>query len=97
MWSPTGQELFFVTSQHVTALAYDDDPTFEPGTVTQLFNIDPYRTVQLNRRIAVDPDGERFLLLKNEAGQTDTDEPAQPEINIVLNWFQELTERVPVP
>ena len=25
------------------------------------------------------------------------DEPARPQINTVLNWFEELKERVPVP
>ena len=97
VWSPTGQELFFVIAQHVMALAYDDDPTFDPGTVTQLFDVGPYQTAQSSRRIAVNPDGERFLLLKNETGQAGTESSAQPEITVVLNWFEELKERVPVP
>ena len=29
--------------------------------------------------------------------ETEAGEPARPQINIVLNWFEELTERVPVP
>ena len=31
------------------------------------------------------------------SGQTDSGEPSRPQINIVLNWFDALTERVPVP
>jgi len=42
------------------------------------------------------PDGERLLMVFS-ADQPDSDEPARPQINIVLNWFEELKERVPVP
>ena len=31
------------------------------------------------------------------ADQTETGEPARPQINIVLNWFEELKEQVSVP
>jgi hypothetical protein len=38
----------------------------------------------------VSPDGQRFLMLKaNEQAQA----PAQ--INVVLNWFEELQQKVP--
>ncbi len=42
------------------------------------------------------PDGERLLMVF-PADQADSGEPARPQINIVLNWFEELKERVPVP
>ena len=35
------------------------------------------------------PAGERFALVRNDIGG--------PGINVGLNWFEELTERVPVP
>ena len=38
------------------------------------------------------PDGERFVAVFPEEETTDL-----PSINVVLNWFQELKERVPVP
>jgi hypothetical protein len=38
----------------------------------------------------VSPDGQRFLMLK-DVGQEQS--PAQ--INVVLNWFEELKRRVP--
>ncbi len=37
------------------------------------------------------PAGERFLMLTSSA------ETVTQSIHVVLNWFQELTERVPVP
>ena len=44
----------------------------------------------------ITPDGQRLLMLF-PADQPDPGEPALPQINIVLNWFEELKERVPVP
>ena len=38
----------------------------------------------------VTADGQRFVVLSAEA-------PPPPQINIVLNWHQELLERVPIP
>jgi hypothetical protein len=39
----------------------------------------------------VSPDGKRFLMILPA-----NDTTAQPQINIVLNWFTELQQRVPV-
>ena len=41
----------------------------------------------------VSPDGQRFLMLKPV--ETETSAPTQ--INVVLNWFEELKRRVLVP
>ena len=39
----------------------------------------------------VSPDGQRFLMLKAVESQTS----APTQINVVLNWFEELKQRVP--
>jgi hypothetical protein len=39
----------------------------------------------------VTPDGERFLMLKPVAT-----EAAPTQINVVLNWFEELKQKAPV-
>ena len=43
----------------------------------------------------VDLDGQRFLMIESAA--EDDDAADTPQINVVLNWFEELRERVPVP
>jgi hypothetical protein len=43
----------------------------------------------------VAPDGQRFVMLEPVAGQGGTEAPTA-QIHVVLNWFQELTARVPV-
>ena len=94
VWNPTGKELFFRTFDHLVALAYQDNPTFTPGAVTQLFDVTPY-TRESNRRIAVAPTGERFLLLRSATGQTNTEDSGRPQITVVLNWHEELKRLVP--
>jgi len=49
---------------------------------------------QENRRMAVSPDGARFLLFKN--APTNTDDEDAPQIILVEKWFEELKARVPV-
>jgi hypothetical protein len=44
-----------------------------------------------NPNYDVSPDGQRFLMLKpGEQAQT-----APTQINVVLNWFEELKQKVP--
>ena len=47
------------------------------------------------RRYDIDPSGERFLLITYAA--LGADSRSLPSLTFVLNWFQELTERVPLP
>ena len=42
------------------------------------------------------PSGKQFLMIKEAVGDTSPEETLQPNITIVLNWFEELKERVPV-
>ena len=90
VWNPSGIELFYSGPGFVMAREFETNPTFTPGALTQLFARD---TEPENRRMAVSPDGQRFLFLASGDSERNT----AREINVVVNWFQELTERVPVP
>ena len=96
VWNPAADELFYVGPQGVMALAFSTEPTFTPETATQLFDMAPYMppTADRTRRMAVAPDGQRFLLLKPVApvGAEDA-EPAQ--VVLVQNWFEEPSLRLP--
>ena len=49
------------------------------------------------RTYDVAPDGERFVMLREEAVDNTGDPLAStPQITVVLNWFEELKARVPV-
>ena len=66
-------------------VAIDADTAFEFGNPEPLFD---YPT----RGAGISPDG-RFLLIRDTEVES---ESFRPHIITVLNWFEELTERVPV-
>ena len=80
------------------------DPTLMVGPPTELFRRGPVVGSQ-RRRYDVTADGQRFLLpashLRSGDGDSEISDqvPSQnaAQIHVVVNWFQELTERVPVP
>jgi len=43
----------------------------------------------------IHPDGKRFLIMKPPGVTASTEVAPRPKINIVLNWFEELKQRVP--
>ncbi len=91
MWSPDGRELFYRTVDQMMAVAIETEPRFSAGTPWQLYK----GTYSLDTgvghpRYVVSPDGQHFLMGK-------ASEEEQGQIRVVLNWFEELKERVPVP
>ena len=77
-------------------MTVETEPTFSPGIPMPVVEGDYVYAPGQGRNFEVSPDGQRFLMLKN-AGETGTEDAAPAQIHVVLNWFQELTERVPVP
>ena len=92
MWGPYGHELFFRSESSVVAVPIQTEPTFTPGTPQLLFD-GPYWFAAPGRGYDITPDGKRFLIIK---AQSVNEDAAPSRITVVLNWFQELTERVPV-
>ena len=73
------------------AVSVETEPTLKLGTPISLF-ADRYVG-----EFDIHPDGKRFLMLKPfEVADGESKEGITPKINIVLNWFEELKERVPV-
>jgi serine/threonine-protein kinase len=97
LWSPDGRELFYIGQENsVMAVAVETKPTFKLGTPKALF-----RSMCVGNIIGegtpwdISPDGKRFLMLK-EPPSTPSASAGPRKINIVLNWFEELKQRVPV-
>ena len=97
-WSPDGRELFYRTldGAAVMAVTVETEPTFSAGTPDPVIEGNYVYAPGQGRNFDISPDGQRFLMLKN-VGESGTEDGAPLQINVVLNWFQELTERVPVP
>jgi len=76
----------------VMVVPVQTDPTFRAGRPEILFE-GRYVTSRVMRSIPyydISPDGQRFLMIKEETAQQDT-----AQINVVLNWFEELKRLVP--
>ncbi len=75
----------------------ETEPTFSARTPQPLFSRATYTVQGAGRQYDIAPDGDRFLFKKpGDSGQTNDDDQFTGLI-FVENWFQELTERVPVP
>ena len=72
-------------------VAINTQVTFSPTTPRVLFE-DPYEPGQGFRpNYDVTPDGQRFVMVRAAQGSD------QAQINVVLNWFEELKRLAPTP
>jgi eukaryotic-like serine/threonine-protein kinase len=98
LWSPDGRELFYRNGSAVMAVAVNTKPTFSAGKPKMLFQGTYATGYNDSPAWDISPDGKRFLMIKQptQAAATSTAVAARPRINIVVNWFEELKQRVPV-
>jgi Tol biopolymer transport system component len=91
VWNPNGRELFYRSGNKMMAVQITTQPTFSAGKPKVLFAGQYQPTPVINANYDVSPDGQRFLMLK----PSESAEAAPTQINVVLNWFEELKRRVP--
>ena len=97
LWAPDGSELFYEDDGRLLAVPVQTEPTFSRGAATVVMDGDYRLTSPLGpRAYDIDPSGERFLVVKPTAAPG-SDSRSLPSLTFVLNWFEELTDRVPVP
>jgi len=90
IWSRDGRELFYRTKDAVMAVAVRTDRDFNSEKPEILFS-----TSAPSGYWDVSRDGKRFLMIEAaESAGTPAGTPAK--INVVLNWTEELKQRVPV-
>jgi Tol biopolymer transport system component len=99
-WSPAGEELFYRRTSNdgsMMSVTVDFEPVFTPGIPEVLFEGNYVRGGTTGRRhYDVSPDGERFLMIRL-TGAIESVEGSAAPITVVLDWFEELKDRVPVP
>jgi Tol biopolymer transport system component len=91
VWNPNGRELFYRSGDKMMAVDVATKPSFSAGKPRMLFQGQYAPTVGTAPNYDVSSDGQRFLMVQSseQAGAAPT------QINVVLNWFEELKRRVP--
>jgi eukaryotic-like serine/threonine-protein kinase len=91
VWNSNGRELFYRSGDKMMAVDIATQPSFTASKPRVLFegryNPAPGTTPNYD----VSPDGQRFLMIK----PSEQEAAAPTQINVVLNWFEELKRRVP--
>jgi serine/threonine-protein kinase len=88
-WAPDGHELFYRSGDRMMAVDIVTQPAFRAGKPHLLFerrfaNGGPWRDYDVSL------DGRRFLMLKPT-----NEDVVLTQMNVVINWFEEVSQRVP--
>ena len=102
LWSPDGRELFYRENDKVMAVRIEVGETFVYSKPAALFEgtyfarfLDEPRSKQ-PFSWDIHPDGKHFLMIRTIGTEArGFKKEATPKINIILNWFEELKEKVP--
>jgi eukaryotic-like serine/threonine-protein kinase len=87
LWNRNGRELFYRSGKKMMAVDIATLPSISASTPKVLFEGQYQLLSTSTPNYDVSPDGQRFLMLKPiEQGA---------QINVVLNWFEELKQKVP--
>ena len=103
LWSPDGRALYYLGTggnapDDMRVVTIDPGPPLSVGSSEVLFDHTPYTSFPgPTRNYDIAPDGQRFLMLSQPGTALETGATLASQINVVLNWHQELLERVPVP
>jgi serine/threonine-protein kinase len=91
-WNRNGRELFYRSGDKMMAVDIATQPSFAAGKPRMLF-VGRYQPAPFPiANYDVSADGNRFLMLK----PSESTEAAPTQINVVLNWFEELKQKVPI-
>ena len=91
VWNPKGRELFYRSGDKMMVVDISTQPSFTAGKPRVLFERHYQPTTTTPPNYDVSADGQRFLMLK----PVQEEHAAPTQINVVLNWFEELKRRVP--
>jgi Tol biopolymer transport system component len=86
VWAQSGKELFYRTGDQMMVVSVQADTTFKAEKPRLLFEGSyRYNPTGVTSNYDITADGQQFVMVKEERSQ----------INVVLNWFEELNSLVP--
>jgi Tol biopolymer transport system component len=90
VWPRNGRQIFYRTGDAMMAVDVETTPTFSAGKPRRLFEKPFERSIAFWPNYDVSADGQRLLMIKN------VDQTAAPNrLSVVLNWDEDLKQRVP--
>jgi eukaryotic-like serine/threonine-protein kinase len=98
LWAPDGKQLFYVSpigNYSIVSRDVQTQPNFTFGSPKQVVGLNGFQANGPGRPYDMTPDGKHFILLMQNFG-IESGDTRLSQINVVLNWFEELTQRVPV-
>jgi len=87
VWSPDGKELFYHTSDSMMVVKIETDPVFKSSVPSALFAW-RFQPDGPGGEYDVTPDGRQFVMVKRN-------QETFVEVNVILNWVEELERMVP--
>ncbi len=87
-WSHDGRELYFQSGGSLMMVRVPPGPVFSPGNPTMLFSLAGYRRARNRQQYDVAPDGQRFLMIREQSGT------ANHGVVYVENWLTELRTKM---
>jgi serine/threonine-protein kinase len=90
VWAHSGKELFYRKGEKMMVVSIQTESTFQAGTPRVLFEgmyLDGEADMISNYDVT--PDGQQFVMVRSAQASE------QIQINVVLNWFEELKRLVP--
>jgi hypothetical protein len=94
-WSPDGRELFYVPAPgQFVGVSVTTRPTFTFGNPVPI-STPAEGSPALERRSDITRDGKQFIGVVAAGQNTTSATAAALQIQVVLNWFEELRQRVP--
>ena len=88
-WARNGKELFYRNGDRMMAVVIQTQPTFSAAKPDMLFEGN-YWKWSTAPNYDITPDGQRFVMIKESQPVA-----AITHVSVVLNWFEELKQRVP--
>ena len=88
VWARSGNELFYRNGDQMMAVPITTQSGFSAGEPRVLFE-GRFEHVERHPGYDVSPDGKRFLMIRTPQ------ESAPRQLNVILNWFQELERLAP--
>ena len=89
LWAPDGQELFYWAGDKLMTVSVETEPSLKLGMPELLFERTYYGRHEWFPEYDIHPDGNQFVMLKIVGEET-----GPRQINIILNWFEVLKEKM---